>query len=564
MAKSHHINESESSRLRANQASFLDTISRTVVSGIRNGDYVVADLEDFKRNAERASIHQVKKIYSSPKEQWTFPMLAVYDKQTRSVCIDDPAMQTSAPKESERLDASDMLDMEDIVEILALDEQHWMTEDDIRAAREAELRAESSHGGGVDYWEHDLKSHRWTYHVVVPRKAMVRPSKTPGSIGEPPDPWKLSPVRVSHVQHKDKTPVTIYEDSYAFGKTRQLWTGRVEFFDGGHAPSKTTVSSYHGSDVLGGDSGLPYRQSVPRDERPYRGTKKPNSIDSASWRSMNRAEREGYVEAERREAEAKAMSREDTRDAAPADVEFDSAYDSPAEKHQKDYWLELVHRQGEVLSEFVQEKLAIAGEKFHDVVHEIEKKENQRRKKGTSNKQKTVQVATFGSTIVCSNLETAKGMEDALRKLTEINAQTLQGIQTLAEEIRTSAAASSQRETGLTQAFQDTIASVQQQQTQAQQALADAQTNAVTTFEEIGSSLEKAVKERKPGEVELHKLTFEEIGSSLEKAVKERKPGEVELHKLIKAPDAFNPGNWQEEKSGWTEFRSRMGQLTTP
>eukprot|EP00439_Symbiodinium_sp_Y106_P079851 s1908_g18.t1 len=53
---------------------------------------------------------------------------------------------------------------------------------------------------------------------------------------------------------------------------------------------------------------------------------------------MNRAEREGYVEAERREAEAKAMSREDARDAAPADVVFDTAYDSPAEKHQKDYW----------------------------------------------------------------------------------------------------------------------------------------------------------------------------------------------------------------------------------
>ena len=32
---------------------------------------------------------------------------------------------------------------------------------------------------------------------------------------------------------------------------------------------------------------------------------------------------------------------------------------------------ELVHRQGEVLSEFVQEKLETAGEKFHDVVHEI-------------------------------------------------------------------------------------------------------------------------------------------------------------------------------------------------
>ena len=52
---------------------------------------------------------------------------------------------------------------------------------------------------------------------------------------------------------------------------------------------------------------------------------------------MNRAECEGHVEAERREAEAKAMSREDTRDAASADVLYDSAYESPAEKHQKDY-----------------------------------------------------------------------------------------------------------------------------------------------------------------------------------------------------------------------------------
>ena len=295
-----------------------------------NGDYVVADLEDFKRDAECASIHQVKKIYSSPKEQWTFPMLAVYDKQTRSVCVNDPAMQVSAPKESERLDASDMLDIEDIDEIFALDEQKRMTDDEIRVAREAELRAESSHGGGADYWEYDPAKHIWAYHVVVPRKAMVHPSKTPGSIGAPPDPWKLSSVRVSHVQYKDKTPVTIYEDSYAFGETRlmQLWTGSVEFFDDGHAPPKKRVSSYQGSDVLGGDSGLPYRQSVPRDERPYRGTKKPSS----TWRSMNRAEREGYVEAERREAEAKAMSRGDSRDAAPVDIYFDSdwSYDQEA------------------------------------------------------------------------------------------------------------------------------------------------------------------------------------------------------------------------------------------
>ena len=69
------------------------------------------------------------------------------------------------------------------------------------------------------------------------------------------------------------------------------------------------------------------------------------------------------------------------------------------------------------------------------------------------------------------------------------------------------------------------IAAVQQQHTAAQEALTTAHTNAATIFEEIGASLEKAVKERKHGEVELHKLI---------------------------------PGTWQEEKSGWTEFRNRI------
>ncbi|CAE7248599.1 unnamed protein product [Symbiodinium sp. CCMP2592] len=301
---------------------------------------MVADLEDFKRDALRASVHQVKKIYCSPKEQWTFPMLAVYDKQTRSVCINDPAMHSNVPKPSERLDASDMLDLEDIDEIFALDESTRMTDEDIRQAREAELRAESSHGGGADYWEYDPSVHKWTYHAVVPRKAMVHPSKTPGSIGESPDPWKLSTVRISHVQYKDKSPVTIYATGYAFGKTRlmQLWTGTVEFYDDGYAPPKKKLLPYHGSEILEGEGGLPYRQSVPRSERAYKGSRKPNSIDSESWRSMNRAEREGYVEAERREAESHAMSREDSRDAAPVDIAYDSDYESGAERHDKDYW----------------------------------------------------------------------------------------------------------------------------------------------------------------------------------------------------------------------------------
>ena len=58
--------------------------------------------------------------------------------------------------------------------------------------------------------------------------------------------------------------------------------------------------------------------------------------------------------------------------------------------------------------------------------------------------------------------------------------------------------------------------------------------------------------------------TMEEIGASLEKAGKERRPGEVELHNLIKAPEPFSPGTCQEEKSGFTEFKLAQVSAPTP
>ena len=56
---------------------------------------------------------------------------------------------------------------------------------------------------------------------------------------------------------------------------------------------------------------------------------------------MNRAQREGYVEAEMREAELRSMGREDSRDAAPVDIGYDgydSTYDSPACREERDHW----------------------------------------------------------------------------------------------------------------------------------------------------------------------------------------------------------------------------------
>ena len=59
------------------------------------GDYVVADLEDFKQNINKPSVQQVKRIYLAPSEKYTFPLLPIYEKRTRSLCLDDPVMLDS-------------------------------------------------------------------------------------------------------------------------------------------------------------------------------------------------------------------------------------------------------------------------------------------------------------------------------------------------------------------------------------------------------------------------------------------------------------------------------------
>ncbi|CAE7815308.1 unnamed protein product [Symbiodinium sp. CCMP2456] len=223
------------------------------------------------------------------------------DRETSSLPrLNDPAMQKINYSCDDGLFYEPGVDDEKA--LFELDAGRETCEADIEQARIAHERAASSHGGGVDYWEYKADEHKWIYHVVVPRKAMVHP---PGSIGAAPNPWKLSTVRISKVQYAGKTPVTIREESYAFGKTRlmQSWTGTVEFFDDGYAPRKAKAPSYSGSISLGGKDGLGYEQS-----------------------------------AMSRDAELRAMGRNDDRDAVPADVDYDSGYESPACRTEHDYW----------------------------------------------------------------------------------------------------------------------------------------------------------------------------------------------------------------------------------
>ena len=106
-----------------------------------------------------------KRIYCSPKEQWTFPMRAIYDKRSRTVCVDDPAMLKGSSKDGNELFQEPGID--DDRALFEFDAGRSMTEEEIAIARDAEARAEASHGGGADYWERKIDENKWIYHVIV-------------------------------------------------------------------------------------------------------------------------------------------------------------------------------------------------------------------------------------------------------------------------------------------------------------------------------------------------------------------------------------------------------------
>ena len=102
-----------------------------------------------------------------------------------------------------------------------------------------------------------------------------------------------------------------------------------------------------------------------------------------------------------------------------------------------------------------------------------------------------------------------------------------------ARELRNIAAARTVPEQNISASFGSTLQSVQQPNTDGQSKLLRAQEITVSTFEEIGSRLMKAVKGGKPGELHM-------------------------LHNLTRPPDACFPGLGQEENNGFMEFKQRL------
>ena len=123
-----------------------------------NGDYIIADLKDFKQNIAKPGVQQVKRIYLAPSKKFTFPLLPIYEKRARLLCLDDPVMLDSdICVESSGLDGDP--DNFDFSEGRADGVPDEPKIDDPPA------KVESSDGASVDYWEHDASSGVWTYHI---------------------------------------------------------------------------------------------------------------------------------------------------------------------------------------------------------------------------------------------------------------------------------------------------------------------------------------------------------------------------------------------------------------
>ena len=108
------------------------------------GDYVVADLEDFKQNINKPSVQQVKRIFLAPSEKYTFPLLPIYEKRTRSLCLDDPVMLDSDTR-------VESVEREDQNEVFDFNEGRVAGTSDEPESKDAVNQVEASDGAKVDY-----------------------------------------------------------------------------------------------------------------------------------------------------------------------------------------------------------------------------------------------------------------------------------------------------------------------------------------------------------------------------------------------------------------------------
>ena len=274
--------------------------------GLWKGDYYVALLSDLRRGKSVPRIQRVKSIYHDETEGWIFPMKQLHDFVSRSAI---PYADLASPKLRALQEAkNDMLDPSiDVVDkTLASGVDHETA--------------------SADFWEYDASLHAWIFHHCSSRKRLFHPLKG-GSGG--PNPDNLDPLRETRGKYADDSVLVHNSDWTEKGSQRGLakyWVGFTRFYEKGYAPVSSgdtrSVSSSDPKSTVVPSSALIHaddkevsrpvsepavssKAHVPakRKERRYKGSSKPDWIDTHSWVSMSKKVRKHMIELTNRDKE---------------------------------------------------------------------------------------------------------------------------------------------------------------------------------------------------------------------------------------------------------------------
>ena len=254
--------------------------------GVPSGDYIVVELAHLFHGWTVPSIHRVKRIVLDEGMPNYFPMQAVADRKSRIMT-------------ATRADALARLELESGEET----EEIFAEERRVRADVMRQIKCDDQHLRDGDFWEHDEIDHSWTLHHILPRKELCTPGDEVKGTGGPGD-RELGPRRRTWIVYANGTSEVLDEDRMK-GKKKitKKWTGCTTFWEKGEPEGEIDVEAKErarGEKATGMRGvGLDYEQDMPRIERPYARSHKPNSISSAEWNRMSPGQRLRIIRGER-------------------------------------------------------------------------------------------------------------------------------------------------------------------------------------------------------------------------------------------------------------------------
>ena len=258
--------------------------------GVPSGDYIVVELAHLYHGWTVPSIHRVKRIVLDEEMPNYFPMQAVADRKSRIMT-------------ATRADALARLELEREGQQGEETEEIFAEERRVRADVMRQIKCDDQHLQNGDFWEHDEIDHSWTLHQILPRKELCTPGEEVKGTGGPGD-RELGPRRRTWIVYADGTSEVLDEDRMK-GKKKitKKWTGCTTFWEKGEPEgeiedeAKERARGEKATGIRG--VGLDYEQDMPRIERPYARSHKPNSISSAEWNRMSPGQRLRYIEGDK-------------------------------------------------------------------------------------------------------------------------------------------------------------------------------------------------------------------------------------------------------------------------